>query len=133
MQNFAARIKSGMRKFDHVTPILEQLQWLLTIEQLTVRDATMVFKCLNGLAPPYLCQKFKTRSKVHNCNTRNRDCLHIPLCRTAAGQRTFTFRGQKLWNSLPDKFQSITKLDVFKIKVKQHFLRVFLEKQVLDI
>ena len=31
----------------------------------------MVFKCLNGLAPPYLCQKFKTRSEVHNCNTRN--------------------------------------------------------------
>ena len=57
------------------------------IKQLVVRDATLVFKCLNGLAPPYLCQKFKTRLEVHNCNTRNRDCLHIPLCRTAAGQR----------------------------------------------
>ena len=56
-----------------------------------------LLKCLNGLAPPYLCQKFKTRSEVHNCNTRNRDRLHIPLCRTAAGQRAFTFRGQKLW------------------------------------
>ena len=96
-------------------------------EQLEVRDFTMVFKCLNGLAPPYLCQKFKTRSEVHNCNTRNRDRLHIPLCRTAAGQRAFTFRGQKLWNSLPDEFQSITNLDVFKVKIEQHFLRVFLE------
>ena len=96
-------------------------------KQLAVRDATMVFKCLNGLAPPYLCQKFKTRSEVHNCNTRNRDRLHIPLCRTAAGQRAFTFRGQRLWNSLPDEFQSITNLDVFKVKIKQHFLRVFLE------
>ena len=91
------------------------------IKQLVVRDATLVFKCLNGLAPPYLCQKFKTRLEVHNCNTRNRDCLHIPLCRTAAGQRAFTFRGQKLWNSLPDEFQSITNLDVFKVKIKQHF------------
>ncbi|CAH3032044.1 unnamed protein product [Pocillopora meandrina] len=68
----------------------------------------MVFKCLNGLAPPYLGQK-------------NRDRLHIPLCRTAAGLRAFTFRGQKLWNSLPDEFQSITNLDVFKVKIKQHF------------
>ena len=84
-------------------------------------------KCLNGLAPPYLCQKFKTRSEVHNCNTRNRDRLHIPLCRTAAGQRAFTFRGQRLWNSLPDEFQSITNLDLFKVKIKQHFLRVFLK------
>ena len=127
VQNFAARIVSGTRKFDHVTPILKQLQWLPIVKQLEVRDATMVFKCLNGLAPPYLCQKFKTRSEVHNCNTRNRDRLHIPLCRTAAGQRAFTFRGQRLWNSLPDEFQSITNLDVFKVKIKQHFLRVFLE------
>ena len=76
----------------------------------------MVFKCLNGLAPPYLCQNFNTRSEVHNCNTRNRDRLHIPLCRTAAGQRAFTFRGQRLWNSLQDDFQSITNLDIFKVK-----------------
>ena len=77
--------------------------------------------------------KFKTRSEVHNCNTVNRDRLHIPLCRTAAGQRAFTFRGQKLWNSLPDEFQSITNLDAFRVKIKQHFLRVFLENYVLDI
>ena len=97
------------------------------MKKLAVRDATMVFKCLNRLAPPYLCQKFKTRSEMHNCNTRNRDCLHMPLCRTAAGQRAFTFRGQKLWNSLLDEFQSITNLDVFKAKTKQHFSGIFLE------
>ena len=43
---------SGTRKFDHVTPILKQLQWLPIIKQLVVRDATMEFKCLNRLAPP---------------------------------------------------------------------------------
>ena len=73
------------------------------------------------------CQKFKTRSEVHNWNTRNRERPHITLCRTAAGQRTFTFRGQKLWISLPDEFQSINNLDVFKGKIKQFILRVFLE------
>ena len=47
MQNFAVRIVSGTRKFDNVTPILKQLQWLPIVKQLEVRDATMVFKCLN--------------------------------------------------------------------------------------
>ena len=47
----------------HVTPILRQLQWLPIVKQLEVRDATMVFKCLNGLAPPYLRQKFKPHKK----------------------------------------------------------------------
>ena len=83
----------------------------------------MEFKCLNRLAPPYLCQKFKTRTEVDNCNTRNRDRLHIRPCRTAAGQRAFTFSGQKLWNSLPDEFQSITNLDVFKVLIKNDFLK----------
>ena len=50
-----------------------------------------------------------------------------------AGQRAFSFRGQKLWNSLPDEFQSITNLDVFKATTKQHFLRAFLENEVFDI
>ena len=69
-----------------------------------------------------------SRSEVHNCNTRNRGRLHIPLCRTAAGQGAFTFRGERLWNSLQDEFQSITNLDVFKVvKIKLHILRVFLE------
>ena len=71
--------------------------------------------------------KYHSVGRLHNRNTRNRDRLQIPLCRTAAGQRAFIFRGQRLWNSLPDEFQLITNLDVFKVKIKQHFLRVFLE------
>jgi len=100
VQSSAAYIGSGTRKFDHVTPILKQLQWLPITKQLADRDTKMALKCLNGLVPPYLYQKFKTRSEVHNCNTRERDRQHIPLCRKAAGQRAFTFRRQKLWNEL---------------------------------
>ena len=97
-----------------VTPILKQLQWLPIIKQLEVRDATMVFKCLNGLAPPYLCQKLKPDRK---CTTATLGIgtayIYHSVGRTAAGQRAFTFRGQRLWNSLSDEFQSITNLDVF--------------------
>ena len=69
VQNFAARIVSGTRKFDHVTPILKQLQWLPITKQLAVRDATMVFKCLRTFAPivsahPYCARKF-TRHVIH--------------------------------------------------------------------
>ena len=74
MKNLETPGKTG-RVGRYVIPMLKQLQWLPIIKQLVVRDATLVFKWLNGLASPYLCQKFKTRSGVHNCNTRNRDCL----------------------------------------------------------
>ena len=65
VQTFAAPIVSGTRNFDYVTTVLKQLQWLPIINQVAVRDATMVFKCLN--TPAYLCQEFKTRYR--NCTT----------------------------------------------------------------
>ena len=51
-------LKPGARKFDCITPILKQLQWLPVARQLVVRDAVISFKCLHELATAYLCCKF---------------------------------------------------------------------------
>ena len=58
VQNFAARIISGTHKFDHITPVLNQLRWLPVKHQIRFRDNLLVFKCLNKLATDYLCEKF---------------------------------------------------------------------------
>ena len=59
IQNFACRIITGSQKYDHVTPLLHQLNWLSVNEILQLRDSVMAFKCVNNLAPDYLCIKFK--------------------------------------------------------------------------
>ena len=69
VQNFAARIVTGTRKYDHVTPVLQQLGWLPVKYMLKLREAIFAFKCLKGLAPLYLCEKFHVRSDVHGVNT----------------------------------------------------------------
>ena len=51
---------------------------------------------------------------------------NIPLCSMAIGQRVLTFRGQKLWNSLPDEFQSIANLEVL-ILTQKNKMAFFLE------
>ena len=33
--------------------------------------------------------------------------VSIPLCRLSTGQRSFAFRGAKLWNSLNDNIKSL--------------------------
>ena len=38
VQNFAARIVTGTRKYDHITPILKELHWLSVAKQLVLRD-----------------------------------------------------------------------------------------------
>ena len=69
-------------------------------EKLILNDATMMHKCINKLVPDYLADMFKSRSKVHSRQTRSSGALDIPLCRLSTGQRSFAFRGAKLWNSL---------------------------------
>ena len=41
VQNFAARSITGTRKFDHITPVLTQLNWLSVTNALDFRDAIM--------------------------------------------------------------------------------------------
>ena len=126
VQNFAARIVTGARKYDHITPILKELHWLPVAKQLEVRDTLMAFKCIKGLAPPSLCNKFTTRSQVHNRNTRNNDKLNIPFFRSATGQRSFSYRAAQLWNDLPEILTNIVSFNVFKNAIKRRALDEFL-------
>ena len=64
VQNFAARLVTDTRKFDNITPVLTQSNWLSVTNTLEFRDAIMTYKCLNGLAPTHLLEKFK---KHHSC------------------------------------------------------------------
>ena len=60
VQNFAAHVLTNTKKFDHISPVLRALHWPSIKNQLLVRDATMLYKIVNGLAPPYfrvLCQQ----------------------------------------------------------------------------
>ena len=43
VQNFAARIVTNTNKFDHITPVLRELQWPSVKSQLEVRDVTLTF------------------------------------------------------------------------------------------
>ena len=54
VQNAAACVVTGNRKFDCITPVLHQLHWLPIRQQITLKLAMMTFKCLHGLAPLYL-------------------------------------------------------------------------------
>ena len=87
VQNFAAHVVTDTRKFDHITPVLTQLNWLSVTNTLGFKDAIMTCKYLNELAPTYMLGKFQIKND-HSCiiysNTRSKDMLHIPFYRSAA-------------------------------------------------
>jgi hypothetical protein len=94
VQNFAAGIITGIRKFDHITPALQELNWLPVDRLLEYRDGVLAFKCMKGLAPSYLTDNLQKRNTIHSRNIRNKDKLVISAYRSASGQRTFAYRTQ---------------------------------------
>ena len=62
VQNFAARIITGNSKFDHISPILQELGWMTVHKRLIYRDTLQIYKCLKDLSPQYLGKLFKLRA-----------------------------------------------------------------------
>ena len=121
IQNFASKIVTNSKKYDHVTPLLRQLNWLPVKQMLYLKDAVMTYKCVNGLAPLYLSVKLTKRSNIHSRNTRKRDSLNTPLFRTTAGQRTFQYRAANIWNNLDSQMKNYS-LKKFKVEMKDKLL-----------
>ena len=114
VQNFAARIVSNTRKYDHITSVLKKLKWLPVKNYLYYRDAILAFKCMTGLAPNYLCNKFICRGDVSKRNPRNSQLLNIPFFKTTTGQRSFSDRVVNIWNNLPTDIK-LKMLQVLKL------------------
>ena len=51
VQNAAARLVTRAKKSDHVSPILRQLHWLPIKYRIQFKILSLVFLCINNLAP----------------------------------------------------------------------------------
>ena len=118
IQNFACRSILGLQKFEYFSKALNKsLGWHNVCDKLFLNDLVMVHKCINNLAPPYLSTLFNTRSSVSKRPNRNDSDLDLPEYRLATGQRPFTFRGSKGFNTLPKDIKSIKDPKAFGCKV----------------
>ena len=99
-QNYAYRIITGLRKYDHVSEALKSLKWINVRDKLLFNDLVMVYKSLKNLTPGYIHGRFQYRAKAHQRDTRQNNDLTLPRYRVATGQNTFTYRGTKLYNSI---------------------------------
>ena len=115
LQNRAARIVTNSSFDTPSRPLIEVLGWK-TIEQLiSIESETMVFKSLNELAPQYLCGLFTKNSQCSTRTLRNTGTdVRLPKKNSANGQKCFSFRGAKLWNSLSAESKQASSLNSFK-------------------
>ena len=65
VQNFAALIILGLRKFDLISQGIKSLKWLPVKDRLYLNDPVMMYKCIHKLVLDYLDSNFVQRSHLH--------------------------------------------------------------------
>ena len=124
IQNAAARFVTGVRRFEHMTPVLRCLHWLPVRHRIKFKIAVLVYKCLHGMAPSYLtsyCTPVLSHTGRSNLRSAKTGQLLVPRTRTAYGGRSFAVHGPTVWNSLPAELRSPDiSLSVFRKQLKTY-------------
>ncbi len=121
VQNAAARLLTGVRKREHITPVLISLHWLPVHFRIDFKVLLLVFKCLNGLAPEYLSDLLSIHNPVRSLRSSNQRQLNVPWARLKLrGDRAFSIAAPKPWNSLPVYIRTASMVHDFKGKLKTY-------------
>ncbi len=121
VQNAAARLLTGAKKHDHITPILASLHWLPVSFRIQFKIVLIVFKALNGQAPSYISDLISFKSTSKPLRSANKVILCVPRSRLKfKGDRAFAVAAPRLWNQLPPDIKSAPSISVFKSRLKMH-------------
>ena len=124
IQNAAARLLTGTRKYDHITPVLRELHWLPITSRIQYKVTLLVYKTLHGPAPQYLQDMIQYRSARPGLRSAG-ILLNVPMTRSVTyGDRAFCSIGPTWWNSLPSELKTSPSVDSFKRNLKTHLFKL---------
>ena len=122
IQNFALRVISGRRKFDHISDVRDDLEWL-TVPQLYKQHClTFIHKILRSGEPQALASHLQANSTLRSRNTRQDADLALPRVRTESGRRRLFYHMVRSYNDLPDEMKGMS-VQCFRRAVDE-FLKV---------
>ena len=101
----AARLVTGARRCDHITPVLRQLHWLPVSQRVVFKIAGLLHQSFVGLAPAYLADDCRLLSDVGRrpmrSNSNDMRKLLVPRTHNTLGVKSLSAAGPRLWNDLP--------------------------------
>ena len=63
LQNIAARVVTCCSKFEHITPVLFELHWLLVRMRIRFKLLLLMYRCVQQSVPAYLCELIHPKKK----------------------------------------------------------------------
>jgi len=104
VQNAGARLILSANKYDHVSSLLRDLNWLRAPQRINYKIAVLVCRCLHGLAPAYLSvdlRSIKDLPSRQRLRSRSSDTLAVPTSNlSTVGDRAFPIVAARVWNTL---------------------------------
>ena len=117
--------KRAIRTISHQSYLAHTEPLFLSLKLLKLKDIhSYVLACFlfnNDL------QNRPEYARSHNYNTRNHCDLMPTYRRLTISQRSISYAGPMLWNSLPADVQNSRSLPVFKRKLKNYLLSKYLQ------
>ena len=124
VQNVAARIVTGTKKYSHITPVLSELHLLPVKYRVEYKIGLIVFKYLHTLAPSYLADLLHPYVPTRSLRSASKGLLQVPKSRLSTfGARSFASFAPRLWNDLPFALRSLESLDTFKSMYKTYLFK----------
>ena len=121
IQNTAARLVTGARLRDPITPILCKLHWLPVEKRIIFKILIMCFKAMNNLSPSYITELIHQHTPARSLRSSLQNLLTVQSVKTQTyGNRAFSASAPVLWNSLPTEIRKIPSFALFKTVLKTH-------------
>lgn len=119
VQNAAARLITGGRKHDRITPILYKLHWLPVCQRIKFKVLLTVYKAKHGMCPAYISDLIQDHTPSRALRSSDVALLSVPFTRSSyVKERSFAFAAPKLWNSLPLEIRNCNSMNSFKSNLK---------------
>ena len=132
VQNSAARIVTLSRKYDHITPLLNQLHWLPVHYRIVFKILLLVYKSMNGACPLYLSSCLQHRTSTRSLRSVANELLLVPSSKSKTyGDRSFAVCAPKLWNKLPHSLRKASCISTFKKDLKTYLFKLFINNSSL--
>jgi hypothetical protein len=126
VQNAAARVVVGARKYEHITPILKDLHWLPIELRITFKINLLTYKCLHNLGPKYLSDLLVVYDPGRTLRSNAKMKLEIPKYNTVNyGMIAFSVHAPRLWNDLPNYVKLASGVDAFKSRLKTQLFKSY--------
>ncbi len=126
VQNAAARLVTGANRFASSKALLKSLHWLPVRARNQYKIAVLVYRCINGCAPSYLCELVTRYVPARALCSSHFNDLRVPKIKcNRYGRRSFMSAAPSVWNPLPLSLKVSPNLNTFCTELKTHLFRLY--------